>query len=141
MRVFIEFCGQFLFFVHFWLPNKFFSFKNRKLFLETKNKRKKQLPNIHLLFIVQLSIIFVHIHQPQYFIKNITDLPLRPPKTPPHHHWSTTSVSRRERRDDLSKKEREMREREKRDTRRESLKLNKKYISFNVVMIEPHYTQ
>ena len=44
----IEFWKQFLFSVHFELPNKFFSFKNRKLFLKTKNKGKKQLPNIPL---------------------------------------------------------------------------------------------
>ena len=35
-----EFWEQFLFFVHFKLPNKFFRLKNRKLFLETKNKGK-----------------------------------------------------------------------------------------------------
>ena len=39
-----------MFFVHFGLPNKFFSLKNRKLFLETKNKGKNQLPNITLAF-------------------------------------------------------------------------------------------
>ena len=37
----IEFWEQFLFSVHFELPNKFFSFKNRKLFLKTENKGKK----------------------------------------------------------------------------------------------------
>ena len=31
-----------MFFVHFGLQNKFFSLKNRKLFLETKNKREKK---------------------------------------------------------------------------------------------------
>ena len=30
------------------MPNKFFSFKNRKLILKTENKGKKQLPNIPL---------------------------------------------------------------------------------------------
>ena len=44
----IEFWEQFLFFVHFGLPNKFFSLKNRKLFLETENKSKNQLPKIPL---------------------------------------------------------------------------------------------
>ena len=39
-----------MFFVHFGLPNKFFSLKNRKLVLETENKGKKQLPNIPLGF-------------------------------------------------------------------------------------------
>ena len=39
-----------MFFVHFGLPNKFFSLKNRKLVLETENKGKKQLPNIPLDF-------------------------------------------------------------------------------------------
>ena len=38
-----------MFFARFELPNKFFSLKNRKLFLKTENKRKKQLPNIPLL--------------------------------------------------------------------------------------------
>ena len=42
----IEFWKQFLFSTRFELPNKFFSFKNRKLFLKTENKEKKQLPNI-----------------------------------------------------------------------------------------------
>ena len=36
-------------FVHFGLSNKFFSLKNKKLFLKTENKEKKQLPNIHFL--------------------------------------------------------------------------------------------
>ena len=31
---------SFFFLVHFGLPNKFFSLKNRKLFLETENKGK-----------------------------------------------------------------------------------------------------
>ena len=44
----IEFWKQFLFSANFELPNKFFSLKNRKLFLKTKNKEKKQLPNIPL---------------------------------------------------------------------------------------------
>ena len=35
----------FLFSIHFELPNKFFSFKYRKMFLKTENKEKKQLPN------------------------------------------------------------------------------------------------
>ena len=39
-----------MFFVHFGLPNKFFSLKNRKLVLETENKGKKQLSNIPLGF-------------------------------------------------------------------------------------------
>ena len=39
----IEFWKQFLFSVRFELPNKFFSLKNRKLFLKTENKGKKQL--------------------------------------------------------------------------------------------------
>ena len=39
-----------MFSVNFGLPNKFFSLKNRKLFLKIKNKGKKQLPNI-LLFV------------------------------------------------------------------------------------------
>ena len=42
----IEFWKQFLFSAHFELPNKFFSLQNRKLFLKTENKEKKQLPNI-----------------------------------------------------------------------------------------------
>ena len=42
----IKFWEQFLFSVHIKLPNKFFSFKNIKLFLKTENKEKKQLPNI-----------------------------------------------------------------------------------------------
>ena len=46
----IEFWEQFLFSIHFGLPNKFFSLKNRKLFLEIENKKKKQLPNIPLIF-------------------------------------------------------------------------------------------
>ena len=46
----IEFWKQFLFFIYFELPNKFFSFKNRKLFLETENKGKKQLLDIPLMF-------------------------------------------------------------------------------------------
>jgi len=33
------------------LPNKFFSLKNRKLFLETENNGKKQLSNILLNFL------------------------------------------------------------------------------------------
>ena len=45
----IEFWEQFLFSVHFELPNKFFSLKNRKLFLKIENKGKKQLPNIPLI--------------------------------------------------------------------------------------------
>ena len=40
----------FFFLVHFGLPYKFFSLKNRKLFLETENKGKKQLPNIPYYF-------------------------------------------------------------------------------------------
>ena len=44
-----------LFSAHFELPNKFFSLKNRKLFLKTKNKEKKQLPNI--IFYVVLSFL------------------------------------------------------------------------------------
>ena len=35
-----------MFSIYFELPNKFYSLKNRKLFLEIENKRKKQLPNI-----------------------------------------------------------------------------------------------
>ena len=46
----IKFREQFLFSIHFGLPNKFFNFKNRKLFLETKNKGKKQLSDIPLDF-------------------------------------------------------------------------------------------
>ena len=46
----IEFWEQFLFSVHFGLPNKFFSLKNRKLFLKIENKGKKQLANIPLDF-------------------------------------------------------------------------------------------
>ena len=42
-----------MFSVHFELPNKFFSPKNRKLFFKTENKRKKQLPNIPLTFCTQ----------------------------------------------------------------------------------------
>ena len=44
----IEFWEQILFFVYFGLPNKFFSLKNKKLFLEIENKGKKKLlpPNI-----------------------------------------------------------------------------------------------
>ena len=49
----IEFCEQFLFSIHFGLPNKFFSFKNIKLFLKTENNGKKQLPNIFLYFTLQ----------------------------------------------------------------------------------------
>ena len=52
----IEFWKQFLFFARFELPNKFFSFKNRKLFLKTENKGKKQLPNIPLVFSIYFSI-------------------------------------------------------------------------------------
>ena len=37
----------FFFLVHFELPNKFLNLKNKKLFLETENKRKKQLLNPH----------------------------------------------------------------------------------------------
>ena len=44
----IKFWEQFLFFAYFELPNKFFSLKNRKLFLKTENKGKKQLQNIPL---------------------------------------------------------------------------------------------
>ena len=46
----IKFWKRFLFSTHFELPNKFFSLKNRKLFLKTENKEKKQLPNILLVF-------------------------------------------------------------------------------------------
>ena len=46
-----EFWDQFFFLVHFGLPYKFFSLKNRKLFLETENKGKKQLPNIPYYFL------------------------------------------------------------------------------------------
>ena len=53
----IEFWEQFLFFVHFGLWNKFFSFKNRKLFLKTENKGKKQLPNISLYFVILFPAI------------------------------------------------------------------------------------
>ena len=42
----IEFWKQFLFSARFELPNKFFSLKNRKLFLKTENNGKKQLPII-----------------------------------------------------------------------------------------------
>ena len=35
-----------MFSVYFGLLNKIFSLKNRKLFLETENEGKKQLPNI-----------------------------------------------------------------------------------------------
>ena len=35
-----------MFSVYFRLPNKFFSLKNRKLFLKIENKEEKQLPNI-----------------------------------------------------------------------------------------------
>ena len=34
------------FLVYFGLPNKFFSLKNRNLFLKIENKEEKQLPNI-----------------------------------------------------------------------------------------------
>ena len=46
----IEFWKQFLFSTRFELPNKFFSLKNRKLFLKTENMGKKQLSNIPLSF-------------------------------------------------------------------------------------------
>ena len=36
----------FFFSIHFELSNKFSSLKNRKLFLEIENRKKKQLPNI-----------------------------------------------------------------------------------------------
>ena len=47
----IEFWKQFLFSFHFGLPNKFFSFKNRKLFLKTKNKEKKTITKHTLSFL------------------------------------------------------------------------------------------
>ena len=46
----IEFWKQFLFSARFELSNKFFSLKNKKLFLKIENKGKKQLPNIPLFF-------------------------------------------------------------------------------------------
>ena len=55
----IEFWKQFLFFAYFELPNKFFSIKNRKLFLKTENKRKKQLPNISLAFYLHQNLLYL----------------------------------------------------------------------------------
>ena len=57
----IEFWEQLLFFIHFRLSNKFFSLKNRKLFLETENKRKKQLPNTPLYFLKNNIYIYIYI--------------------------------------------------------------------------------
>ena len=39
-----------MFSIHFGLPKKFFSLKNRKLFLKIENKEEKQLPNIPLIY-------------------------------------------------------------------------------------------
>ena len=54
----IEFWEQFLFSVHFELPNKFFSFKNRKLFLKTENKRKKTVTKHTLNLFYHLTFLF-----------------------------------------------------------------------------------
>ena len=40
-----------MFSIYFGLSNKFFSFKNRKLFLKIENKGKKQLSNIPLVWL------------------------------------------------------------------------------------------
>ena len=42
----IKFWKQFLFSIYFKLPNKYFNLKNKKVFLKTKNKKKKQIPAI-----------------------------------------------------------------------------------------------
>ena len=49
-----------MFFVHFGLSNKFFSLKNRKLFLETENKGKKQLLNIPLAFTISKTNFIIY---------------------------------------------------------------------------------
>ena len=49
-----------MFFVYFGLSNKFFSFKNRKLFLETENKGKKQLLNIPLAFTISKTNFIIY---------------------------------------------------------------------------------
>ena len=44
----LSFENKFFFSVNFRLLNKFFSLKNKKLFLEIENNEEKQLPNIPL---------------------------------------------------------------------------------------------
>ena len=56
----IEFWEQFLFSVHFGLPKKFFSLKNRKLFLKTENKGKKSVTKHTLKFLFLLFIYFYY---------------------------------------------------------------------------------
>ena len=66
------------FFIHFGLPNKFFSFKNRKLFLKTKNKGKNSYQTYpyfcsfsHLLFVG--LVFWSFLYKPgQLWVKNIT---------------------------------------------------------------------
>ena len=47
----LSFENIFLFFVYFGLPNKFFSLKNRKLFLKTENKKEKIVTKHTLIFV------------------------------------------------------------------------------------------
>ena len=50
-----------MFSIHLGLPNKFFNLKIRKFFLKTKNKMKKQLPNIPVtLVLVILNAYNMH---------------------------------------------------------------------------------
>ena len=60
----VNWMGEFLTFF-FFLRDKFFSLKNRKLFLKTKNKRKKQFPNVPLVFFIKKKkkVLFVAFNQ------------------------------------------------------------------------------
>ena len=53
-----------MFFVHFELPNKFVNLKNRKLFLETKNKKEKTVTKHTLSVLVRVRNVFL----PYYYL-------------------------------------------------------------------------
>ena len=57
-------------FCQFWLPNKFFSFKNKKLFLKTENKEKNSYQTYYKSFLSSNFFIIL-----QFFILQIFYLP------------------------------------------------------------------